>query len=488
MNGTIARHKTAISRTELSRPVKLAILDGLLSQDRPIFDYGCGLGDDLRLLRVSGFECKGWDPVHRPDGKLEQAPIVNIGYVVNVIEDPLERQDALKKAWALAEQALIVSARLTPDSRSLGESQDFADGLLTSRGTFQKFFEQQELRNWIDQTLGVASVPAAPGVFYVFREEEARSAFVAARYHRRAAAPRLTRSAELYQQHEAVLAPLMAFMGDRGRLPADDEITNAKALCEVFGTIRKAFRIILRVTDEERWKEVASERAEDLLIYLALARFDRRASFGKLPRSLQRDVKEFFSTYTAACEKADAMLFSLGKPGVIDAACRDSEIGKLLPEAIYVHQSALDSLSPLLRLYEGCARAYIGRVDGANVIKLSRSEFKVSYLSYPAFEDDPHPALAGSVRIDLQTFRVKSRDFSGYANPPVLHRKEAFLTRDHPLHDKFARLTRIEEEKGLYEETSRIGTRDGWNDVLAAKGYFLKGHRLLSKQANTPSL
>jgi DNA phosphorothioation-associated putative methyltransferase len=481
MPEAIARHKTAISRTEPSRPIKLALIDGLLSQDRTFFDYGCGLGDDLRLLRAAGFHGKGWDPVHRPQGALEKAAIVNIGYVVNVVEDPRERQNALRRAWALAERVLVVSARLTLDSRALGESQDFADGLLTSRGTFQKFFEQQELRNWIDQTLGVASVPAAPGVFYVFREEEARAAFVAARYHRRAAAPRLTRSAELYQQHEALLAPLIAFVGDRGRLPADDEIANARELHEVFGSTRKAFRIILRVTDEERWKQVARERAEDLLIYLALARFDQRAPFGKLPRPLQRDVKEFFSGYASACKEADELLFSLGRPGVVDAACRNSSIGKMLPGALYVHESAVESLPPLLRLFEGCARAYIGRVNGANVIKLSRSQFRVSYLSYPDFEMDPHPALAASVRVDLQTFRVKSRDFTGYINPPILHRKEAFLTPDHPWHDKFALLTRVEEQKGLYQETSRIGTRDGWNEVLAAKGYCLKGHRLVRR-------
>lgn len=478
MPDAIARHKTAISRTEPSRPIKLALIDGLLSQERTFFDYGCGLGDDLRLLRAAGFQSKGWDPIHRPQAPLEQASVVNLDYVVNVIEDPRERRDALRRAWTLAEQVLIVSARLTPDSRSLGESQELADGLLTSRGTFQKFFEQQELRDWIDQSLEVASVPAAPGVFYIFREEEARATFIAARYHRRAVAPRLTRSAALYQQHEALLAPLMAFVGDRGRLPADDEIADAHNLREVFGTIRKAFRVILRVTDEERWKDVAKERAEDLLIYLALARFDRRAPFGKLPRSLQRDVKEFFSAYTAACRAADELLFSLGHPGVVDAACRDSEIGKVLPEALYVHESALESLAPVLRLFEGSARAYIGRVDGANVVKLSRSEFKVSYLSYPDFDSDPHPALAASVRVDLQTFRVRSRDFTTYAHPPILHRKETFLTPDHPLHDKFARLTRIEEEKGLYEDTSRIGTRNGWNEVLAAKGYSLKGHRL----------
>ena len=48
------------------------------------------------------------------------------------------------------------------DSRFHGETLDYADGYLTSRGTFQKLFDQQELRNWIDQNLGVSSVAAAP--------------------------------------------------------------------------------------------------------------------------------------------------------------------------------------------------------------------------------------------------------------------------------------------------------------------------------------
>lgn len=482
MQDPIARHKTAISRTELSRPIKLAIVDGLLSPGHAVFDYGCGLGDDLRFLRSAGYEGAGWDPVHRPDEILRPAAVVNLGYVVNVIEDPQERQYALKRAWTLAEQVLIVSARLTLDSRTLGESQDFADGLLTSRGTFQKFFEQQELRSWIDQTLDVRAVPAAPGVFYVFRDEEARSAFMAARYHRRLAAPRLTKSAELFRQHEELLTPLMNFVGDRGRLPADDELPNTQALCEVFGTIRKAFRVILRVTDEERWDQVAEERAKDLLIYLALARFDLRPAFGRLPCALQRDVKEFFSTYTGACKEADEILFSLGEPGIVDAACQASEIGKLTPAALYVHESALESLSPILRLFEGCARAYIGRAEGANLIKLHRSEPKVSYLGYPEFESDPHPALASSLTVHFQTFRVKARDYTSYKNPPVLHRKETFLLPDHRDRHKFARLTRIEEQKGLYEDASRIGTRDGWEHTLRSKGFYIKGHRLLKSK------
>lgn len=474
------RARTAIGRAEPSRPLKCILADGLLKSDTRLFDYGCGRGDDLRHLSLLGYVASGWDPVHRPEAARRRAPVVNIGYVVNAIENPAERQQTLRKAWALAEQVLVVSARLTLEAKSLRESTDHEDGLLTSRGTFQKFFDQQELRQWIDSTLDESAVPAAPGVFYVFRDEQMRTQFMASRYRRRLAAPRLTKSAELFARHEELLSPLMGFVGERGRLPFEDELENAQALSKVFGSIRKAFRVVLYATEESDWDAVKDERSRDLLIYLALSRFDGRPPYGELPLSLQRDVKALLRTYTQACADADAVLYSLGQPGVVEQACEDSEIGKLTPTALYVHESALSMLSPVLRLYEGCARGYLGRVEAANIIKLHRAEPKISYLSYPAFDTDPHPALDSSLTVHLQTFRVKSRNFRDGRNPPVLHRKELFVAPDYPLHAKFARLTRIEESKGLYEDTSRIGLKQGWDELLAEKGLYLKGHRLLS--------
>lgn len=480
MTAVVARHETAITRAELSRPLKLAAADGLLSKDQGVFDYGCGLGDDLRHLNEMGFAAEGWDPFHRPAAPLRPAPVVNLGYVVNVIENPRERQEALRRAWDLTEGILIVSARLANDARILGGSLAFNDGVLTSRGTFQKFFEQLELRNWIDHTLSVASVSASPGVFYVFRDEAAREAFVASRYRRRIAAPRLTRSAELYARHEALLRPLLDFVSDRGRLPVDEELPGSTALADVFGSIARAFQVIRRATDGEPWRNIAEVRAQELAIYLALARFQRRPAFAQLPPSLQRDIKAFFSSYKTACSSADQLLFSIGRPGVLDALCQSSDIGKLTPAALYIHESALDLLSPELRLFEGCARNYVGRIEGANLMKLHRAEPKISYLSYPEFEEDPHPSLAFSVTVHLQTFREKYRDFRASANPPILHRKETFLAPDHPLHSKFARLTRIEEQKGLYADTSIIGTREGWRAVLAERSLQFKGHRLVA--------
>jgi len=89
-----------------------------------------------------------------------------------------------------------------------------------------------------------------------------------------------------------------------------------------------------------------------------------------------------------------------------------STIGKLLPNALYVQSDALDSLEPLLRVYEGCARAYLGEVEGANLIKLHRHSGKVSYLVYPDFETDPHPALLRSLKLSLRTRELDCYDLN----------------------------------------------------------------------------
>ena len=219
---------------------------------------------------------------------------------------------------------------------------------------------------------------------------------------------------------------------------------------------------------------------EDLLVFLALARFGKRPLFSQLPLGLQRDTEVFFGTYTRGCAEADELLFKAGDTVAIDEACERSIIGKLLLDDLYVHRSALDSLEPILRIYEGCGRAYLGEVDGANIIKIHRRSGKLSYLVYPEFESNHILSLLRCVKLNLpsqadQLLRIWPRG----ANPPILHRKETFLLADHELHAKFARLTAQEEKHGLLENTSGIGTRDGWTKRLAEYGFSLKGHRLV---------
>ena len=95
---------------------------------------------------------------------------------------------------------------------------------------------------------------------------------------------------------------------------------------------------------------------------------------------------------------------------------------------------------------------------------------------------DAHPALLRSIELSLRTRELDCFDYAKSTNPPVLHRKEAFLPADHPLHAKFARLTRQEEKHGLLDDTATIGTRDGWERRLRERGYMIRGHRLMRRR------
>ena len=137
-----------------------------------LFDYGCGRGGDVRRLHELGHDAAGWDPAHAADEPKRRACVVDLGYVINVIEDIDERKEALQSAWRLTDEVLVVSARLVWEANG-APGRPFGDGWITNLGTFQKFYTQEELRSWIDGVLGEQSVAAAPGIFYVFRSQEA---------------------------------------------------------------------------------------------------------------------------------------------------------------------------------------------------------------------------------------------------------------------------------------------------------------------------
>ncbi len=472
------RHKTAISRNNLSKPIQTALASSLFSEGVSFFDYGCGKGDDIRALKSLGHEASGWDPTHKPKAKLVKADVVNLGFVVNVIEDPKERIDAVKKAYSLTNKVLIVSSRLTFEIKD-SNHRPYKDGFLTAKKTFQKFYTQEELKSFIDTSLNANSIPGAPGVFFVFKDESLKSAFEANRYRRRPDFHFKLNANEIFEDNKPTLQPVIDFLLSRGRLPDDLEVRNLKDLKGKFGNAKRAFNLIRQVLKEEDWAEVVAERSEDFLIYLGLSRFGGRPAILKLPRDVQLDIKAFFGSYKTACNQADELLFSTGNQDLISEACRKAPCGKLVHDALYIHESSLPKLSPILRIYEGCARAYIGEVEEANIIKLHRYKPKVSYLSYPDFDRNPHPGLKGAFVVPLRSFDVKFYDYSNSENPPILHRKEEFVSDDYPHKKKFKKLTEQEEKHGLFDNPRVIGRKDTWDSILEEKGVRLRGHKLV---------
>ncbi len=451
----VQRHRAAIRRTDFSLPLKCVLRDSLLAQGDSLFDYGCGHGDDIRRLQAHGFECDGWDPVHRPDVLLHPADAVNLGYVLNVIEDLDERGQTLRIAWELCRKVLVVAARI-----AVGDGGDFGaeygDGVLTRLGTFQKLYTQAELREYLQRVLETEAVPAAPGVFYVFKDAELAQRYFAARYRRRGATPRQRTSQRRFEEHRPLLEALMAKIGELGRMPCPDELPESEALIAAFGSLKRAFALIRRVTGTEEWETLRQDRIDDLTVYLALSRFRRRPPISALPMDLQRDIREFFGTYTRACESADACLFDVGNADAIDQACQRSPVGRLSSNALFVHKSAVNSLEPILRIYEGCARAYLGEIDDTTVVKLHRFSGKISYLACPDFDTAPHPAIQRTVKLSLRSRELDCRDHTDDEEPLVLDQKDRMVDAEYPLREKFARFTEQEQSHGLLEEITAL--------------------------------
>jgi DNA phosphorothioation-associated putative methyltransferase len=475
----IQRHKAAIARVTASKPVRLAVEAGLFPPDTTYFDYGCGHGADIEYIKRLGLASAGWDPHFRPDIPHASADVVNLGYIINVIEDTAERRDALINAWGLAQKVLIVAAQVLIDDRTRGVIA-YGDGIITSRNTFQKYYEQEELKAYVDQVLGVDAIPVALGIYFVFRDETQAETFRASRFRSRARSPQIRLKVSQFEEYRTLLQPLMAFYTDRGRLPTLEEMGTATLapLQEHFGSIKRAFKVILQATDVNEWDAIADKRRSDLMVYLALSHFGKRPKFRDLSPTVQADVKALFGSYQQACTAADLMLMSLGRTELIADRCRQSEIGQQRPNSLWVHVSAIDQLDPLLRLYEGCASRTIGRPEEATVVKFHVQKPQITYLVFPGFDPEPHPALKTSMAIGLRDLHVRYRDYD-QDNPPLLHQKEQLITADYPGYAKFAKLSQQERKWGLLDDVKAIFDRRGWVQCLADHGAELRGHRVI---------
>jgi DNA phosphorothioation-associated putative methyltransferase len=140
----------------------------------------------------------------------------------------------------------------------------------------------------------------------------------------------------------------------------------------------------------------------------------------------------------------------------------------------------------LLRLYEGCASQTIGRLENANVIRLSFRQPKISYLYYPNFDTEIHPILATSMDVYLGSADFSFRDYRDSPNPPILHEKELLVMADYPNYDKLVRLTQLEKDWGLLEDRKAIERLQGWQKCLEENCATIKGYQILWRKDADP--
>jgi DNA phosphorothioation-associated putative methyltransferase len=396
----VNRHKTAIPRNSLSSPMQMFARHGFLEKFPHLFDFGCGQGDDLRALQHAGVAAAGWDPHFRPDAALCFADLVNLGFVLNVIEDPEERLATMKRAWELTKKVLAVAV-MVEGHYSVQGLTPFGDGFLTSRGTFQKYFSPHELRAFVRAALGIEPVAVAPGIVFVFRDPEAEQEFLFRRRSRTqppsslrlpALAPRRSArtTAPLPERLRPVLEQLWARSIQIGRMPERDEVPEIhQSLARSNVSIERAFGWCLSFFDESRLEIGAGRKRDDLLIHFALGAFSGSRAFKTLPPSLRRDVRSLFGSFASAQSEARRFLFSLGADDTIEAACGSAVAVGLLKrwgESRYHFDARkVEELPAVLRALVGCAGVLVGDADDADVVTLNIPKRSLAFHYSPNF-------------------------------------------------------------------------------------------------------
>ncbi|GGY07802.1 hypothetical protein GCM10007160_39010 [Litchfieldella qijiaojingensis] len=489
----VQRHRTALRRYAFSRPMQALARHGYLDGRRPIFDYGCGRGDDLRLLEMNGVPASGWDPHFRPDAEKIEALIVNLGFVINVIEQPTERVRVLRDAFAYAQELLVVGVML--QGATAAEHAVFGDGVLTSRGTFQKYFTQEECKTFIEHVLDVEPVPVAPGVFFVFRKEQDAQAFLERRvvnrvhlHHLRQRMPvisREERAEAAYREHQSALDPLWERYLSLGRAPHQDEVGNLDDLLEHFGTLRRALSFLERYHGDALIAEAAQARASDLRVYLALQLFRPRQRFSKYSLRIQRDIKAFFGSLRAARASAEALLYSIGNPENIQTDCRaaaEAGIGCLDDEqrSLTVHTEDVERLSERLRVYIGCATQLYGDPRAADLIKIHAETGKLSLMTYDDFEGRALPLMVERVKLNFRNQSIDLFEYGDEYPSPYLYNKSCYVSEEFPNYEEQQEFERKLSELELFDFSGYGPRREKFDAVLRSIRIEVQGFELVS--------
>ncbi len=492
----ISRHLTALSRSNLSAPMQCLARHGYLDGRLSVFDYGCGKGDDIRNLTANDIIVSGWDPHYAPDQPKQAADIVNIGFVINVIENYQERREALLGAYALTRQVLVVSAMLMNQNAFKGQS--YQDGIITQRNTFQKYFTQTELKDFLSDTLDTEAIPVAPGIFYIFKDTDAEQRFLLKRQRSQRNVlrltyrsanpkqPKLSRNEKKYLAYQHFIDPLWQHSLELGRLPEKSEIENLVEITQNFGTVNKALQFMLSQFDESLLEQARQNHLDDLQIYFALQTFSKRKPYKQLEASLQKDIKAFFGDYKNALVCATTLLYQISNTELIGAAClkaTENGLGYVDAEgALILHSSLVEQLPALLRIYTGCSTVLYGDIEQTDLIKIHSQSGKLSLMRYDDFDNTPLPHLIERVKINLREQLFDLYQYGDEYEPTYLYLKSRYINEDHP---NYAEQLHFDEQLSalnLFDFNNHGPKPQAFRDALNKARWEINGFNLRRSQ------
>lgn len=501
----IQRHLTALARSSLSAPIQLLIRHRLLTPEVSLFDYGCGRGDDLSLLNQEGFKATGWDPHFAPERPRIEADVVNLGFVVNVIEDPAERVEAITKAFALARGVMAASVMLHPTTPA---GRPFGDGVLTSRQTFQKYFSQGEFKDYLEHILHRPVHMVGPGVAFAFSSEEWEQRYSSGRYQTRevaqrllmarvlkrrdttprapraAKAPRPTKTELRFLEAKPYLDKLWELSLNLGRWPDPEEAAKLGPLPRVCITFFSAVRQIESRYDLALLRNAAETRADDLRVFFAAQQFEKRPPFHQLEPRLRRDLKIFFGDYQSAQAAGLRLLQETSNTEQLLKACQgaaEDGLGWLdADHSLQLHLDLVERLPALLRAYVNCGLVLWDAIGQVDLVKIHIGSGKLTLLEYDDFEKQPLPTLRRRVKINLRKLDYDMFEYGSPAYPkPLLYAKSRYMHEDQLGYAEQKAFDDAMEAVGLLPGDGTEPPLEALRQAMNLARYSVKGMRLV---------
>lgn len=134
--------KTALHRKSLSVPMRILKEKNLLKGT--ILDFGCGNGDDVKLLQKAGFNIFGYDKfnsVYKEDRLLKiHYDTLTCNYVFNVMDNLEEHYQLIETLKKLSDDIYITVRSDIKAKQDNWVFDEHSQGYWTSKGSFQRFY------------------------------------------------------------------------------------------------------------------------------------------------------------------------------------------------------------------------------------------------------------------------------------------------------------------------------------------------------------
>jgi len=347
----------------------------------------------------------------------------------------------------------------------------FNDGYVTNLNTFQRYYTQQEIKDYVDFTLDEISIPVAQGILFVFKDKKLQEEYLLNKFKNCSIneiifenrLPRLKRMSIREKHFENVQDEMTDLWKQtllQGRILFEDEIHDEmlSLLKNEYSSVNRIYKALFENFEMDDFERSMQLKREEILVYFSLTQFKKPLKFRDYNLTFQRDVKSHFKSHKNSLMEGNQALRKISNANLLLAAVQesfDNGLGYVHDQHSFMfHRKILDKLPPVLRIYVYAATFLYGDIDDVDLFKIHLQSDKLTLLYFDDFTKRM-PVLKTRVKIDLGLQDFDIFNYTSSQGKQLLYLKSYYLdTFDTDFSDQ-KDYDEALEELNLFEFTDR---------------------------------